>query len=614
MRVGRALVERGALSLGVALAMAHPVLRAPQQLVLGSSHTDTVKHVWTLWLGRTLLREEGRLWGPVDLINHPVGMRFYVIEPLGALVAALLPLGSLPLVANLLALVNLLLLGLCAGFAVEQAGGDRWAGHLGALLALGCSATAFVVHLGVGELQHLFLLPLVLGLLLRLRERPGPGGAIALGLAVGVAVACGLYLGLMAAQAALLGGLVLLAQGPRRGRLLLALLGAAVLAALLALPVLAGLRENWSGLHDAFDRDTRLLRFQGTPLDGVGFRQDLLGALVPLGPPATMPTPAYYGGQYLGPVLLGLAGLGLLRRPRAGLVLLLPALAAFLLSLGTRPVWGGAELPFPEGQALPYAWLKHLLAAIAAAPHHPSRFSILTAMALAALGGLAVAGLPGWRRPALGLLLGLGAFLDLGLRVPGALPLPTSRQPPMSALVAAIRAEPGPVLDLSYALRRDIDLKNRTAWFQLGHGQPTQAVPIAQLDALAPEGAARALALPLLQDLRALHGAREEAHLPGDYDVDLALLREDGFRWLLLYGSPDVRPQAIFKPGERRREGPPRGPLAALDALLGPPAVLEDAAAAWRIPEVVVDEERLRAARERRDRRAKEIGDDVFAH
>ncbi len=605
----RPRLARAGLILALSLVLASPALRSAQERVLGSAWTDTAKHVWTLWIGRTMLREEGRLWGHTDLVNHPVGMDLYIIEPLGALFAALVPVDSIVLVANLLALLNLLLLGLCSAFLGDRVAGGVLPGLVSALLALGCSATAFAFHLGVGELQHLFLLPLVLGLLVRLWQERRWRDAVLLGLCIGGAVGSGLYLGLMAAVAALVGGLVALVLGPGRLHLLGGLGLAALLSLLTAAPFLHGLRQNWPGHADKGEGG--LIQFVATPLDKPWYRVDLGGAIWPMEVPPEVPAPAYYGGQYLGPVLLGLALVGLWRRPREGALLGAVALTAFVFALGTQPIWFGQTLSsWPDDAALPYAWLKYGLNAVAAAPHYPRRLVTLSAMALAAMGGLAFAGVARPRLALLGPALALLAWADASLRLPGAWPWPTSPVPPTEQLSALHQQDGGAVLDLSYSLVRDVDLRNRTAWFQVGHGLPTQAVAISQLDEAFSQGAARALGLDLVRDLREV---RDGGALEGDYRLDIALLQEDGYSWLLLYGSsrPMHEGENLINPGQW---GPPRQEHDALSAVLGPPALVEDAAAIWRLPEVQASEEELAAARKVRDQRAREVGKRVFVY
>lgn len=607
-RLGGACGGRALLLLAFSFALTAPVWTHPTSTVLGSWRTDTVKHIWSLWLGRHLVADGHGLWGHTDLANHPHGMEILVIEPLGALFAVLLGPLSIPLVANLLAVVNLLLLGLFTCALGDRLTGDRVAGLVAALLLMGSSTTAFFFHLGVGEIQHIFVIPMVLWALERLRSEPRWSGALLLAASLWLAMLSGYYLALLAGLAALAGGLGALLAGPRRLPLLGGLMAAGALAAAPILPLVQGVREAGPVKNTGAELDDWALMLRVPPTEDVLARVDLARLMWPTVETADARVAAYVGGQYLGPVLVGLALVGLLRAPRPALALFGVALSGVVLGMGSKPVWNGAEVALGGAAVLPYAWLGAGLNSLAAAPHYPSRFLFISVVALAALAALGVAGLRGthWR-VGLAALLALG-LADVNLRGEQRWPWPVTELPEVPFLEKLAQVEPGAVVDLSWYRVSDQEGRNLSAWYQVGHGQPTQSVAISRLDRLNREGAARVLALPLVRELRRLpHDARSLPAGP-DYTTDLALLREDGFAWLLLYAGRRGIDGLPLKEGTR----PPGPELDALMEILGPPTFQYGNAVAWRLPEVQAAAEVLASARADRDRRIAEAAAQLF--
>ena len=119
-----------------------------------------MKHLWTLWYIRASIWEYGDFPFMTDLINYPVGMELYPIEPLNGLLACFMPWANLVSVSNFLAILNLTLTGVVGSWFGRTLSGSRWGGLVcGAILA-GSSVMAFFIHVGVGELSHLWWLPL----------------------------------------------------------------------------------------------------------------------------------------------------------------------------------------------------------------------------------------------------------------------------------------------------------------------------------------------------------------------------------------------------------------------------------------------------------------------
>lgn len=601
---------RGGVILGSAAALVAPAWSAPTTTVLGSWRTDTVKHVWSLWLGRAMMADGPALWGHTGLVNHPDGLEMLLVEPLGAVVAALLWPLPVPLVANLLAFANLALLGFCTCVLADRvAGKDRLAGLLAALLVMGSTTTAFFFHLGVGELQHLFVVPLTLWAIERLRDAPRWQGALLLAGTLWLAALAGHYLALLTALAALAAGVGALVTGPQRGRLALALGGAAAIALIAAAPLVQGVREAGPVVNLAAEKANWHFQWLIPPRELPAARLDLARLAWPVRVEAPGIHSAYIGGQYLGPVFLALAALGLARAPRRGLPLAVVALVALVLAMGSRPVWAGVELQQWTDLVLPYAWLSALLHSVAVPPHYPARFLAAAVVALGGLAALAVAGQTSRHLRITLATLTLVGIADANLRGEQRWPWPRTELPAVDGLSGLQAVERGGVLDLSWYTAVDQEGRNLSAWYQVLHGQPTQIVPIPRLDHLHREGAARARALPLVRDLSEEEPLAASGSPPAqDYQVDIALLREDGFAWVLLFG------ERLTADGRERigARGLPAARVDAVSRVLGPATFEEGPVAVWRLPVTSPPEDALQVARETRARAQPAAEDRLF--
>ena len=140
----------------LSLVLTWPLVLHPHSQVLGSPDSDTMKHIWTLWWMRESVLGHGLFPFQTQLINHPVGLDLYPIEPLNGLFAILL--GGLPLVltSNALTLMNLILTGYCGALLGRRLSPAPGAGLVtGTILQTG-ALTLFTMHVGVGELQHIW--------------------------------------------------------------------------------------------------------------------------------------------------------------------------------------------------------------------------------------------------------------------------------------------------------------------------------------------------------------------------------------------------------------------------------------------------------------------------
>lgn len=507
-----------ATAIGLALLRLLPVLSQPAELAIGSADSDTPKHLWTLWW----MREE--LWrgepGPLSLLlNWPAGVVLFPIELGHAPLAVLLPLDPVPL-ANLIALADLALTGICAGWLGWQLTGRRAGALATAVLFEGSTWVAFTLHVGVGELRQAFWLPLCLGLVHRLGAEPRLGRALVAGLALAAATLSSLYYGLFLA----LGAVVVAAFGLSR-RSLPALCVAALVAGLLAWPGVRFFSATYG------EEGARLL----DPVDAQGAVQPALllevAAVDQLvfapPPPITRQERGYGGGRYLGVFGLGLGLAGVVIGRRAAAPWLVAAAGGALLALGPVLIWDGAAVRWGgEVVRLPGAWLAWLLSVVATPVHFPMRFLALSALGIAALGGIAVG-----RRPWLALLLPLWLADQVRSEPLGLWPA-TTRLPDLGALRAP--GDTGPMADLSLLLHGDPERRLLGIAAQLATGRPTHSAPLERLDQTHQDGARAVLQSGVLAGLR------------GDGDLRAAawLLRQDGFEAALLTGADAQGPLA----------------------------------------------------------------------
>jgi len=227
-------------SAALAVALTWPLLPRFFEQAIGRDDTDTPKHLWTLWW----MRQEWMQGTPglaTRWVNFPDGMPLYPIEPLNGLFAVLLPLEPVPL-SNLLALVHVTLLGVCAGWLGREVVGTRTGAHVTGALAQLCAFTAFSLEVGVGELRQSWWIPLGLAILVRARRTEAPRWFVALAVVMAGAVVACFYHGLFLALAVSVWALGTLRL---RRPLLLRYAGAAGLSLLLALPVVRGFAGSY---------------------------------------------------------------------------------------------------------------------------------------------------------------------------------------------------------------------------------------------------------------------------------------------------------------------------------------------------------------------------------
>jgi hypothetical protein len=550
--------------------------------VLGGKDADTMKHIWTLWWCRAHLLREG-LGLQTELLNQPAGLELWPVEPLNGAGAVLLAWLPVVATANLLAVANLLATGLCSGLLGWELTRSRSGALCTALLVQSSSFALFAIHVGVGELQHLWLLPLGCWSLLRLARGGQWRFALLTGLVLGGGTVACFYYGFYLALALLVLGLAALVPAQRRLRLLGQLITAAAVAALVVLPVTRAFAASYGEeFHSQYGFWSYLLRegLGQTVIDPVGARlqpEDLVFGRSHLWGQGFGDLEAYGGGKLLGLPMLLLAAVGVARQPRRGLAWLALAALGITLALGSYLSVGGEELLVGGARLrLPFLYLNRILAFAAEPLNFPVRFLAVTTIALACMAGLALRGAGRtWRWVAVALALLNVADLQLRGLLPW--PLPSFELPRLEPLMALDQAGhpasgSGAVLDLSGAFRHDPESRLVVMSAQLQHQQPIQAVPIDRLEFHVREGRWFAAGLGLVSDLAPPYMKRGEAG-SGEHLGDLHVLRQAGFDRLLVVsmGGREPLPEAFLDAAKRT---------------LGDPVLQGEIYAVWTVPEI----------------------------
>ena len=547
-------------SLALSLVVSWPAALDPVGVVVGSPSTDTAKHVWNLWWFRTTVLRDGALPLHTEYLNFPQGMTLWPIEPLNGIVATLLFPLPVVLVSNLLVVLNLVATGFCAILLGREVSGSRLGGLLAGFVLQTSSFALSSIYLGMGELQHLWLLPLGFFLLVRTARSLAWRYALATGLVLGLGTLACFYYGMfLAVGLSVLACCLLLSRSgfrPRLGRLALA----GAIGALIALPVLWGFAKSYGPSSQTVSR-------QQAPRIQDKISMDLPRSLAR---PSAMlvewapeePRGHYSGGRLMGAPVLLLALAALLRRPRRALPWWVLAALGLLLASGA-----GLGGPFRAMNLLAHSFGLRV--------HFPSRFLSLVHVSLAALASLAVAGTGARLRWA---ALGVVALGFVHVRVRALLPPMPSFELPQLTCLEGLESD-GAVLDLAGHWWRDRQTRSSVSAAQMAHERPIQAIPLDRLASFARDGAAFAGSLELVVDAASAVGKSGE-----DYRPDRFVLREAGFSHVLAHS--------------KRGQGPPPATLLSfLAAALGPPTQSCDGLALFEVPPVEVTEEQASAWR-----------------
>ncbi len=584
------------LSLVLAIVLTWPMVLRPGQAALGHVHADGMKHLWTLWWMQASVWSEGSFPFATQLINYPIGMDLYPIEPLNGLVAVALPFLDVVTLSNLLVLINMTLTGAVGMWFGKEVSGSRLGGLMAGLLLEGSSVMAFFVHVGVGELNHLWWLPLGLGTLLRARKTMAWPWFLALsGCLVGAMLSC-FYLGFfLAMSVALVASATLWA-----GRDTPKLLARYAVAASLAIGVVYPVTQSFAGSYKSGDVPevglrSYVLEEHGQPItDPASARLEVQQLLTPGRTPAKREEAAYGGGRYIGFVVFVLALVGLVRNPRkaapwllVGGVGVLFALGSFLTVDGQPVTSGGARL------RLPLVWLNRLLGYVAEPLNFPVRFLAVTVTAMSALASLALRmDRPSLKQLGLVLLVPV-ALVEVGMGQMLDWPWASFAPRDASVLEPLRDAEDLAVIDLALVVRADHENRWNALSTQIVHGKRTQAVPIERIEYFARDGYWFIRSLALFRDLQPLY-ENKPVKLDEDYRRDLAIVRDAGFGWVVV----------SYRSGA---EYLPRALVMEMNKLFGQPVVQGRGLAAWKVPQVQVTDAELQAWRVEHLKRVKQL-------
>ena len=562
----------------IAAILTWPVVLRPAEAALGHVRADGMKHLWTLWWMQASVWQEGAFPFTTQLINFPVGMELYPIEPLNGLVAVLLPFLDVVTLSNLLVIINMTLTGVAGMWFGRELTGSRWGGLVAGTLIEGSSVMAFFVHVGVGELNHLWWIPLGLGVLLRARRTMAWPWFFALaGCLVGAMLSC-FYLGFFLAMAVALIALVTLYAGSHTPRLL----GRYALAAGLSIGIVVPVLKSFSGSYKSgsvpdVGLKSYLLEEHGQPItDPPSARLEPAHLLQPFRKASRVQEQAYGGGRYLGFTLVLLALAGLIRNPRKALPLLLVVVFGMVFACGSYLTSGGDLVTYNGARLrMPHVWLNRLLGYLAEPLNFPVRFLAMSIVGLAGMAALSIRR----DRPILRQLVvvPLAVLAVVEINSAQLLDWPWARFAPRDASVLEPLADmgEGAVIDLGLAVRADHEIRWNGLSTQIVHGKRTQAVPIERIEMFARDGYWYVKALQFVKDLHPLYENKKGA-LDGDYTRDFAIAHDAGFRWVLV----SYRSGAEFLPQRLTKE---------LTRVCGEPVIESRGIVVWALPEVEAD-------------------------
>ena len=534
-----------------------------------------MKHLWTLWWMRASVWREGKFPFETQLVNWPAGMDLYPIEPLNGLIAIVFPFIDVVLLANLLVMANLFATGMVGcWFGRVITGGNRLAGLAAGTVLVSSSVTAFFVNVGVGELTHLWWLPLGLGLLVKAIREPTWRRWTWVSLSmVGAVLSC-FYLGFFLGIAVGVICLWTLCVQSERIKQLQKMTYAAGLLLVIIVPISQVFAQSYAA--PSFERDTAFVHVfseKGQQVtDTLGSRLDPTQLFAMGRRPTTEHEQGYGGGRYLGIIVCVLSLVGLVRRPREALPWLLVSLMAIWLALGSYLTIGGEEWSMAASGArarLPMLWVNRILELVAEPVNFPVRFLALAVMAQAALVALAVD--RGWGKWLL--VFVPVAALEIGVYQLIQWPWPTLQMPDTSAL-DKLADHPGrAVLDVSLTLQADASNRSLALAGQMSHQHPTNTVPLERIEFFARDGYVLARSMHLIDDINGLFYHEDPRGMMDDYREDLTMLKEQGFDIILLSTKEGKRniPDRAFK---------------SLRRLCGVPIASGKGGVAWAIPDV----------------------------
>ena len=576
------VVVYAAQSILLTILLTWPTIRRLDDAVLGCIESDTMKHLWTLWWFRHMVLVDGALPFQTDYVNYPAGMEIWPIEPLHGLISLGLASMSVVTLSNALALVNLTLNGICGALFGREITGDMLGGLVVGLLIQTSTFALFTLHVGVGELQHFWILPLGFLALRRVLHTRRWAWVVGLGVILGLGTLACFYHGFFLGTGLLVLGVAALIR--RRGHL--AVLARLVVAALIGLSLVVPLSRAFPSTASV-DQATVQPFFtyvfeegHGQPLsDPVKARlepEDLLLGRADEWDDKRQDLSAYAGGRLLGFPILILAAIALWRWPRRALPWLAVGGVGVGLGLGSHLSTGGNTVLMGEDPIrLPFLFLNRALWFVVEPVHFPVRFLALTQVALAAMGGMAVMATRGrWRWILVALAVGNVADIQIRQLLPYPL---VSFELEDQSFLAEVKGQPdGAMLDLTGIWGEDAESRRLVMTAQVAHGRQVQSVPVDRLEFYARDGRLFAESLKFVEDLSPGYRGDDFGRLD-DYRGDLFTLREAGFRLVM------VNSQGL-------KIGLEPALLAAMSSFLGPPISYTEYSALFRIPDVVASE------------------------
>ncbi len=553
------------------------MILSPNSAALGSQHADGMKHLWTLWWMRSSVWNYGDFPFHTDMVNYPTGMDLYPIEPLNGLFALLFPWMPLIMLANLLVLVNLLLTGVIGSWFGRLLSESRIGGVVAGTLLQGSAVMAFFVHVGVGELHHLWWLPLGLGLQIKARQTMEWKWFLALSFSlVGAMLSC-FYLGFFLSLSVLTWAILTGWAGLKTPKLVGKYIVAASLAIMIVIPVTKSFSSSYkTGQVPDVSLMNYVTQNHGQPVtDPPAARLELSQLVTPRRKAESRELQAYGGGRYLGFLALGFALVGLFRNPKKAYPWIVVAGVGILFAFGTYWTVNGVEIKNASGVRLvmPLFWLNRVLGYLAEPLNFPTRFLAMTAIAIAAMGSLAI-------KEKKFLPLVFLAVIEISWGSLTGYPWQSLVPRKASVLSALDTDEEGAVIDLSLAARSDMENRFNALGTQIVHGRKLHAVPVERVEFFAREGQIFVQATKLFQDLKPFYENRG-GQLASNYRNDLAILQDAGFKWIVV----------SYRNGAERM---PQGIITALTEICGPAVGIEAGVGAWRLPEVQYSEEELK--------------------
>ncbi|MEC7985853.1 MAG: hypothetical protein VX278_11865 [Myxococcota bacterium] len=563
-------------AIAIAALLTWPMIAQPTTAALGSQDADGMKHLWTLWWMRASVWDYGDFPFSTDLINYPTGMDLYPIEPLNGFLALMVPWMNLIALSNFLAFFNITLTGIIGCWFGRVLSGSKWGGIAAGVLLECSSVMAFFVHVGVGELNHLWWLPLGLGCLIQARRTMDWKWFLYLSLClIGAMLSC-FYLGFFLAFSVLIWSILTIWASKETPKLLMYYVLAAVLSVSVVLPITRSFSNSYkSGDIPNVSLESYLFQNHGQPItDPPSARLELQQLIEPNRKPEDRKEAAYSGGRYIGFLSLILALVGLVRRPKEALPWLVVGSVGILFACGSYFTLNGVEVKSNGIRlVMPSFWLNRILGYYAEPLNFPVRYLAMTSVALAAMASLAV---KNWKWS----LVVPAAALEVIVLQMLAWPWQTFSPREASVLESLRGVDDLALIDFALVARSDMENRYNSLSTQIVHGKRINGVPLERIEFFARDGYYFIGSLKLFRDLKPIYENRG-GMLGTDYRPDLAILQDAGFGWLLV----------SYRSGAEQM---PSNVVQQLTNLCGKPFAQGRGLGVWRLPLVEYTPEELK--------------------